>query len=134
MASMQVPFSKQNYTRSKAVFCRRTTGVILSGIFITKILSIFRYIWIWLTFFTIIASIIFFYAFIYNTKFHIYPFENSIFLSIDIYFNGNSPTLVGRYSYVYFYMENIVSFLINTLYLANIVRLIFEPKLVKKQN
>ena len=106
----------------------------LDVLLLTKVLSILRYIWIWLTFFAIIVSIIFFYAFIYSTKFHIYSLENSIFLSIDIYFNGNIPTLVGQYSYVYFYMENIVSFLINTLYLANIVRLIFEPKLVKKQS
>lgn len=33
MASMQVPFSEQNYVRSEAVSCRRTTGVILPGIF-----------------------------------------------------------------------------------------------------
>ena len=33
MASMQVPFSEQNYVISTAVSCRRTTGVIPSGIF-----------------------------------------------------------------------------------------------------
>lgn len=36
MASMQVPFSEQNYVRSEAVSCRRTTGVILPGIFNLK--------------------------------------------------------------------------------------------------
>ena len=40
MASMQVPFSEQNYVISTAVSCRRTTGVIPSGIFILLIICL----------------------------------------------------------------------------------------------
>lgn len=95
-----------------------------------KIIKNVRYVWLWITFFLVIFCTVLMYAFIYNDQLNLGDSVYSLLLSISLYFGGgnsNYDSLEG----LYFSSEIVISFFVNTLYLANIVRIIFEPRETK---
>ena len=88
----------------------------------------FRVIWLWVTFFGSIIFIILMFAVIYRKHFRLGSTLYCVLLSISIYFGGGNSDF-NSFEGLYFSGEVVVSFLVNTLYLAHIVRLILEPKL-----
>ena len=92
----------------------------------------FRVIWLWATFFGTIFFIILMFAVIYRKQFQLGSNLYCLLLSISIYFGGGN-SVFDSLEGLYFSGEVIVSFLVNTLYLAHIVSLILEPKLFSKK-
>lgn len=111
-------------------------GKSLNKIISIKFISYLRFFWVWFNFLFIIAGIVAFYTFIYYDQFIMGSFEMCLFGSIDIFFNGNIPSDMyfrnnNITTFIYFYSESVASYIVNILYLANIVRLILEPKVSK---
>jgi hypothetical protein len=95
-----------------------------------NILKKFRYIWLWITFIFVIFFLILMYMLIYKYQLDIGDSQYCFLLSLSLYFGGGN-TVYDSIDGFYFSSEIIISFFVNTLYIANIVRLILEPKLAK---
>ena len=95
-----------------------------------KIFKKARYIWLWITFFFIISFVVYTYAIIYENQLYLGDPLYSFLLSVSLYFGGGN-TIYNSIEGLYFSAEIVISFLVNTLYIANVVRLIFEPHLTK---
>lgn len=108
-----------------------STHQLLNIIEIKSIIKL-RFLWLWITFFAIIIVIVMVYAIAFHEQnIYIGNLRRCTLYSISIFF-GETPPISESINAWYLYSETIVAFLINTLYLANIVRLIFEPKISKK--
>lgn len=86
---------------------------------------------LWCSFFMTVLGTIIMYSFIFINHLNCGSPRYCLLLSISIYFSG-SFKIVESIDGFYFTSEIIFSFLLNTLYIANIVRLILEPKLGKE--
>lgn len=93
----------------------------------------FRYIWLWITFFLIICCTVLMYAILYASQLHLGEGIQCFLASVSIYLGGGENELISTSirDQWYISMELLSAFLINNLYLANIIRLILEPRLAE---
>lgn len=97
----------------------------------TKFISKTRWMWLWVTFFIIIAYIIFFFSIVYKNHFSLGNWYYCFLFSISLFF-GECNTDFSSIKGFYFSLEIIASFLTNTLFISNAVRLMFNPQIQKK--
>lgn len=93
-----------------------------------KLLAILRPLWLWLSLIIIIFATVFIYSLIYWKHLHIGSFTYCLLLSLSIFFAGGfeiREDIVGLVSA----SEAFIAFLTNTLFIANIVRLIVDPSI-----
>lgn len=103
----------------------------LSNVIETKSVMKIRFPWLWITFFGVIIITILSYAFVFYKQLNLGNLPYCILYSISLYF-GETPPVSESIVNWYMHSETVISFLINTLYLANIARILFEPKVAKK--
>lgn len=97
----------------------------------TKWLMMLRTPSLWCLFFLSVFGTIMMYTFIFENHLNCGNTLYCLLFSISTYFGGGQE-IVESIEGLYIASETIFSFLLNTLYLANIVRLILEPKLSKE--
>lgn len=97
-------------------------------VFAVKIINVIRVPALWIAFFLAITETILMYTFVYSECLVLGEPLECLFLSISTYFCG-PVSINNSLSGVYFLSETVIAFFLNTLYLANIVQLILEPKL-----
>ena len=100
-------------------------------VFMVKVIRLIRIPSLWIAFSFAIVGTIIMYTFVYSECLYLGSYKHCLYLSIATYFCG--PESFGESIYCNYYLsETVIAFFLNTLYLANIVQLILEPKIKKE--